>query len=215
MTETKEHNFKHHKLIEYVGKNIFMIENIIDNEMCDKIIAEMETMDYEKLSFSNTNNVECYNVKNPTDLSIKNDIIEVFIKIIETMNNIRFIHSSSFSFFQLRKIYGMTREHADGVFGEIIPHPIDNALIKTTRTITIVISLNDDFEGGVYHFPLQNLSIKAKKGRCLIFPPFWTHTHSVSSVDKHRYILSSWGLSDDNIVINEDNSHLNNIIILN
>lgn len=108
----------------------------------------------------------------------------------------------------------MTREHADGVFGEIITHPIDNALIKTTRNITMVISLNDDFEGGVYHFPLQNVSIKAKKGRCLIFPPFWTHPHSVSSVNKNRYIVSSWGLTD-NIVINEDNSHLNNIIILN
>jgi len=214
MSETKEHNFDPYKVIEYVGKNIFMIENIIDNEICDKIITEMDTMEYEKLFFTNTNNVECYNVKNPTSLSIKNDIIDIFTKIIKTMNNIPFINSNSFSFFQLRKIYGMTREHADGVFGEIITHPIDNALIKTTRNITMVISLNDDFEGGVYHFPLQNVSIKAKKGRCLIFPPFWTHPHSVSSVNKNRYIVSSWGLTD-NIVINEDNSHLNNIIILN
>lgn len=214
MSETKEHNFEPYKLIEYVGKNIFMIENIMDAEMCDKIITEMDTMEYEKLFFTNTNNVECYNVKNTTDLSIKNDVIEIFTKIIKTMNNIPFINSNSFSFFQLRKIYGMTREHADGTFGEIISHPLDNALIKTTRTITMVISLNDDFEGGIYHFPLQNVSIKAKKGMCLIFPPFWTHPHSVSSVNKNRYILSSWGLSD-NIVINEDNSHLNNIIILN
>jgi len=214
MSETKEHNFEPYKLIEYVGKNIFVIENIIDNEMCDKIVNEMDTMNYKKLTFTDRNNVECYNVENPSDLSIKNDVIEIFTKIIKTMNNIPFIYSDSFSFFQLRKVYGMTREHADDVFGEIITHPIDNALIKTTRTITMVISLNDDFEGGVYHFPLQNVSIKAKKGRCLIFPPFWTHPHSVSKINKNRYILSSWGLTN-NIVINEENSQLNNIIILN
>jgi hypothetical protein len=64
--------------------------------------------------------------------------------------------------------------------------------------LTIVVSLNDDFEGGVYNFPNQNITIKPKKGTAILFPPYYTHPHGVSAIEtgKFRYICSSWALDD-------------------
>jgi hypothetical protein len=117
--------------------------------------------------------------------------------------------------FELRKVYGITRNHTDGIFGETIRHPIDNALLKTIRVATMVVALNDDYNEGIYNFPTQDVKIKLKQGSALLFPPYWTHPHNVSKIEnsKYRYILSTWGLCD-NIVIQEENAQLNNIIIL-
>jgi hypothetical protein len=216
-SDTIIHKYNDKELIEFKNKNIYMIDNLFDISLCTQIIDEMENkLTYKHLSYFNGNNVLCYNTINPENISIKNKILELtsdllhFIKITFPEMNL-----DSFSFFQLRKVYGATREHVDGVFGETIEHPLhSNALVKTIRTLTLVVALNDDFDGGIHSFPTQDFNVKLKTGTCLLFPPYWTHKHSVSDINnKYRYIFSLWGLTN-NIVINENNSQLHNIIII-
>jgi len=203
-------------IIEYEKAKIYVIEDVFDNNFYNNLIKLMNESKQEKLSFSNHNNVECFNIQHFNHTKITNEIIKKFTHIIKTFGGlVTGFNSNSFSMFELRKVYGITRNHTDGIFGETIRHPIDNALLKTIRVATIVIALNDDFDEGVYNFPTQDVKIKLKQGSAIIFPPYWTHPHSVSKIEKneYRYILSTWALCD-NIIIQEENAQLNNIIIL-
>lgn len=57
------------------------------------------------------------------------------------------------------------------------------------RFLGIVFFLNT-VKGGVMKFSEQKFNYKPKQGDVLMFPPFWTHPHTVSApTDKDQYIL--------------------------
>lgn len=102
--------------------------------------------------------------------------------------------------FILRKIYGKTRLHKDGVT-EIY----DNTNVvfirenktedyRMIRNSSIIFSLNDNYDGGEFNFPYYDLSIKLKKGSMIIFPPYWTHEHETNFLknNTYRYTISTW-----------------------
>ena len=188
--------------------NIFFIDDAFDSELCDKLIKYIDTTKLKKLSFSNNNNVECYSVvhieENETHSFVINKIKELFKSVSQKNDKIKIRGQT---LFELRKVYGETRIHQDGVFNGDIVQTENNGKVKTVRSLTIVVSLNDDFDGGVYTFPNQNITIKPKKGTAILFPPYYTHPHSVSAIEtgKFRYICSSWALDDFMIKECDDN----------
>lgn len=52
-----------------------------------------------------------------------------------------------------------------------------NNLEGAKRFLIFMVYLNDDFEGGETEFPIFGDKVKPKKGRLLMFPPFWTYLH--------------------------------------
>ena len=67
------------------------------------------------------------------------------------------------------------------------------------RTISVVLFLNNDYEGGElnFHDPIDNkkiyTTIKPKPGRCVMWPSNFLFPHSVSPVTKGtRYTIVSW-----------------------
>ena len=60
--------------------------------------------------------------------------------------------------------------------------------------MSIIIALNDDYEGGIFHFPYQDFNVKLKKGQLIAFPPYWTHLHGVESPANgtFRYTINTW-----------------------
>jgi hypothetical protein len=92
----------------------------------------------------------------------------------------------------LRKIHGPTRLHKDGINIE----PIENKYIpvKKIRNMSIIICLNDDYEGGEFYFPIQDFRVRLKKGEILAFPPYWTHQHMVETPtnNTYRYTINTW-----------------------
>ena len=107
----------------------------------------------------------------------------------------------------IRKIFGATKLHIDGlkqIFSSKYIDPIsfchdNDSDIKSdmkyfVRNNTVIISLNDNYEGGIFNFPYYNISLKLPKGSALIFPSFWTHEHEVTSVKNNsfRYTISIW-----------------------
>jgi hypothetical protein len=192
-------NNSNYTIQEIGSTNIYLIENAFDNDLCDQLIHYINTSKLNKLSFSENNNVECYNVanieKNYTNTLVISKIKDLFNLISEKKN----IKIKGQTLFELRKVYSETRIHKDGVFDTIVETE-NNTRIKAVRSLTMVITLNDDFDfkAGVYTFPNQNVSIKPKKGAAILFPPYYTHPHGVSCVHdgKFRYICSSWALDD-------------------
>ena len=88
--------------------------------------------------------------------------------------------------YQFRKIFGETRLHCDGIKSSARP--------ESERFLSVIICLNDDYEGGEICFPVQNRIIKMKKGDILAFPPYWTHPHYSNDLLNitYRYTINTW-----------------------
>jgi len=73
-----------------------------------------------------------------------------------------------------------------------------DSFLTIPRTLSIVIFLNDDYEGGelVFHCPRTRqpyMSIPPKSNRLVIFPSNFLYPHSVNKVNKGvRYSIVSW-----------------------
>jgi hypothetical protein len=62
---------------------------------------------------------------------------------------------------------------------------------EVTPKFTIILYINDDYEGGEIHFPNENVTIKAEAGSVLIFPS--NLLHEVKTViSGNRYITQSY-----------------------
>jgi hypothetical protein len=206
---------------EYVGTNIYEFENIFDTSLCNAIISIIDKAPLKRSVFRKGSNVQCYTLtleemihrsskyhyvfpKKPTyELIIQNripevpkqllhecmeDINEQMRKVKRTITSITNIHISSRTEYQLRKIHDYTRLHSDG-----IGHDHDDPVI---RSASVIVALNDDYDDGIVHFPKHDLHIRLKRGTVLLFPPFWTHPHQVSSPgkDQYRYTIQTWFL---------------------
>lgn len=224
MSTTTAHFINNFNITEYVGTNIYIFNNVFDKDFCDKMIQLMDNAGCIKKSFSNNNNVECYNIDiSSYSLVDTNFILDKRIRdIFDTISILtKYVKIFGSSTFELRKVYGKTREHADGACPDIVNHPYHKCKIRTVRSLTMVGVFNDDYEGGVYHFPIQNINVKLKAGSVILFPPYWTHPHEVSEIKKiengreYRYTISCWGLDD---FIPEETKdtipEMNNILIL-
>jgi hypothetical protein len=74
-----------------------------------------------------------------------------------------------------------------------LPHFERSNYANTTRMLVWMTYLNDVTDGGGTHFLYQKHTFEAKKGRTLIWPPDFTHTHvGVVSPTQHKYIITGW-----------------------
>lgn len=75
-------------------------------------------------------------------------------------------------------------EHIDSIYG----HPIFGG-----RQASMLIYLNDDYEGGETRFLRQGIQLKPPAGSVCLFPPFYTHPHSGQPVlSGTKYIVVAW-----------------------
>ena len=236
-----------YKVIEYDKCNIYVIENLLEEDFCNKIIDLIETIPLKKIVHGDFANVECFiaytnellqkndnfyydfstQINNKEFCSVSNkkskinmnnclngitnkelqnyiDNISEKVKIISNIMKqinprICFDYNSGYN---LRKIYGRTKFHIDGIL-DVIKSDVtfvnksqtkDN--YKMVRNASMIFALNDNYDGGEFHFPYHDIYLKMKKGSVIIFPPYWTHPHEVSSVENntYRYTINTWFL---------------------
>lgn len=238
-----------YKIIEFEKSNIYVIENIFENNLCNEFVNFIEKIPKYKSEYKFGNNVLAYNsnfdnllstndeyyypftidnkkleeinkkIKNKeciyennlnglkkTDIEKYKEIIsKKFILIDELMkktnHNLKLNCNSGYS---LRKIFGKTRIHTDGLLEKIIRNKITfiyNSIdIKDymIRSSSVIIALNDNYEGGEFYFPNQNIKHKLKKGSVIIFPPYYTHPHETTDLENNtfRYTINTWTLEE-------------------
>jgi prolyl 4-hydroxylase len=74
-----------------------------------------------------------------------------------------------------------------------MPHFERAGYATATRMLVWMTYLNDVSDGGGTRFVYQKHTFEAKKGRTLIWPPDFTHTHvGVVSPTEHKYIITGW-----------------------
>lgn len=67
------------------------------------------------------------------------------------------------------------------------------SLATSTRMLVWMTFLNDVTDAGGTRFVYQDCTFEARKGRTLIWPTDFTHTHvGVVSESQHKYIITGW-----------------------
>jgi 2OG-Fe(II) oxygenase superfamily len=179
----------------YIIKDVFLSEHGKCDEIVTFIKENIYLHQYIEVNPLKKNNVECtfIRINDNTDNEyiarlddyIKNKIGDI-IKLVISQNPF-FPHNVFDNGYTLRQIHGGTIIHVDGI--------IENSnSTSNPRLLSIIINLNDDYEGGEFHFPKQDIKIRLKKGEAICFPPYWTHPHEVSSVSfgEYRYTINTW-----------------------
>lgn len=63
------------------------------------------------------------------------------------------------------------------------------------RTVSVLVYLNDDYEGGEIQFPRQNITYKPRRGSVLMFPSNFVYPHTSTPVTKgSKYVAVTWFL---------------------
>jgi hypothetical protein len=192
-----------------VKHNIFTINNFFSTESCDYVRYTIDDLNMIKTDYEPGNNVKCftldlYNLHDiDTKIKIDNMIYDRMCEFKIYLEKELNIKINSDSGYCLRKIYGATKTHIDGILSfpekqiEIIN---DSRFVNVTslRVMSCIIILNDDFEGCIFEFPKQNIKITPHKGMLIAFPPYWTHPHCVSAptTGTHRYTINTWLYQD-------------------
>jgi len=187
-----KHNNSLSKNICNKTDNIFIFDDIITNEQCNHIIETMDSYfdnkNYEIENWKLENNVSCiyyFNIK-----ELENMIYKIINKVVEKLKNYNIICNGD-SGYCYRKIFGPTRLHKDGIYFQIDKEYIP---IHQIRNMSVIICLNEDYEGGEFYFPKQDRKIKLKKGNIIAFPPYWTHHHMTYPLlnNTYRYTINTW-----------------------
>lgn len=172
--------------------NIFIFDDITTNEQCDYIIETMETYfkkkHYDIEKWEIYKNVNCIFIMDIKELD--NMVYNIINKVITNLKKYN-INCNGDDGYCFRKIYGPTRIHTDGIYVEKDKLYMS---IKKIRNMSIIICLNDDYEGGEFYFPIQDIKIKLKKGNIIAFPPYWTHPHMTYPLlnNTYRYTINTW-----------------------
>ena len=62
-----------------------------------------------------------------------------------------------------------------------------------SRKLSVMVFLNDDYEGGNIIFPYQKVDYKPSKGDVLVFDSGALHPYSISKITKgKKYVVSTW-----------------------
>lgn len=168
----------------------------IDESLCDELrdyINNVKKFQIDKWQEENNVNCKCIYIKDIHDIhNFDNKIFIVIGKFVQYIYNKYNIESKGDCGYCLRKIYGPTRQHTDGLFD--YTNKDEPISLYKIRNLSIIIALNDDYEGGQFYFPSQDRVIKLKKGQLIAFPPYWTHPHTVFAPlnGTYRYTINSW-----------------------
>lgn len=187
---------------EYTGQNIFIFKNIFDDIFCNKIVKIADIIDNEghmtyerkKNQEVKNQNVECKYIHLSKLISLDkfsvdskeldDTIYKNFNICMKILHILKKFDTTSDSGYCLRKIFGETYAHADGL------EPTSNGV----RCLSVISQFNDNFSGGIYRFPYINVTKRLDKGDVIAFPPYWSHMHLTTPVaqNEYRYTVNTW-----------------------
>lgn len=184
-----------------LGSSIFTVANVFTDSQCefmiDYILKHSALWEEKAVGSETKNNVKCkyLTLKDmisqniPQSKELDDLIFKSVGKLLNKLHERKpLFQGTQDSGYTLRKIYGGTVLHTDGV------HSKTAGFKNLVRCLSLIIVLNDDYDGGVFCFPNQGLKFRLQKGQAVLFPPYWTHPHSVTSVceGQSRYTINTW-----------------------
>jgi hypothetical protein len=190
---------------------IEIYEKTIPSEHCDRLINLFEKYDYLHARGGTNNGVD-EKYKKSTEISIDQDLIQnpewneslniVFSSLQKNLKNYKIKYSEyendnsiigidSLQYWEMDSIFNFQRFFpGEGHYTWHCESPGKNL---SDRLLCWMVYLNDVEDGGETEFKFQNYKSKARQGKMVIWPPYWTHFHrGIPSFTEKKYILTGW-----------------------
>lgn len=179
----------------------FIYEGHINHALCDKIIEFHKNSDIKSFGLvGNDKKVQFVdkNIKDSIDVVLNSDEIlydnyvqelkknmESYIEIYPTCN--------FYSPFGLSEVINVQHYKPGGGYKTWHTERTKSSGYNSKRHLVFMTYLNDVEDGGGTEFWNQGLTVQARKGKTLIWPADWTHTHrGVVSHTQEKYIVTGW-----------------------
>jgi hypothetical protein len=162
------------KLIEYHKVSPYKQRGITSKEQGDKISTDIE--------------INSSQYEHPTVLEYLKELQEILEKYIK-----KYPKSNYYAPFQIQETINI--QHYKPNEGYLTWHTerVSAAAPYVNRHLVFMTYLNDVDNGGGTEFYHQKLITKARKGKTLIWPADWTHTHrGIVSPTEEKYIITGW-----------------------
>ena len=172
-----------------MGDINFILERYIDTGLCDEIIKNFNESDpawsnstrgYWLVSSDRMNSLLMLNYK-----ELMYDILGEYFK------NFREAFDG-FANLELTEPFNIQRYDVDNFYSRW--HCENNGQkVFQNRVLAFMTYLNDVTDGGETEFLYQDVKFKPKKGKTLVWPAYYTHTHrGVPSSSDVKYIITGW-----------------------
>ena len=181
------------------SNDIYLFSNVFSEDMCNKLIDYTNENAKYHLKLGEGQNVQGYEGLIQHNNTFYKPISSKIVDIGKFINKKYLIPFGSFNNnynhekLNIRKIYGPTKLHADGPISNM-SGPDVSVTVEKIRSLSLIIALNGDYDGGEIVFPCQNFKTKLKQGEAIVFPPYWTHPHYTEELKNNtfRYTINTW-----------------------
>lgn len=181
------------KVLDYAK----VYKNVLHKKVCSKLLNDSADYHYEDHRFVNSEGKNPVKLSGSKELEIAytktNDhkfvntlILKTANEYLDTVSNVKkAVNYSTPIRFNKYTVGKQMAEHVDHI------HSIFDGTAKGIPILSVLMLLNDDFEGG--EFILKNKKIDLGAGDMLIFPSNFMFPHKVEEVTKgERHSIVSW-----------------------
>jgi hypothetical protein len=176
----------------------FILQDKLKNlNLCDQLIEYHKASPYkqpgiilkgkvDKISTDVGINPSQY--EHPTVLEYLKELQEILEKYIK-----KYPKSNYYAPFQIRENINIQHYKPDEGYLAWHTERFNATAPYVNRHLVFMTYLNDVDNGGGTEFYHQKLITKARKGKTLIWPADWTHTHrGIVSPTEEKYIITGW-----------------------
>lgn len=170
---------------------------IDDLSLCDEII-DFYKQSKNKIDGETTKGID-KSIKDSTDVMIdwkKDEIALKYIAALETPTRQyiqEYKYCDAYAPWSVIETINIQHYNPNGGYHSWHTERSNNNYPVASRHLAFMTYLNDVNDGGETEFYYQKLKVTPKKGRTLIWPADWTHTHrGIPSPTEEKYIITGW-----------------------
>lgn len=179
------------------GSFIYIKENALGSDICNEMIRRFEdNKDDQYKGRIGQNFQQDHSIKKSTDIALSahehwKDITQ---ELFRSLNLSLREFSEAFPFFQgpFKDVgYAMQRSRENEYYNW---HIDGGSHDFADRQLVALWYLNDvPGPGGATEFMFQDIAVQPEQGSLILFPPFWTHEHRNSILEKGvKYVATTW-----------------------
>ena len=192
------------KLLQEDSQHFIGSWNILNDELCNKIINFFKNNPQLQKRGVTTGNTINEKVKKTTDITINPNSLkgkdhEIFITYFNHLNECFLDYKEQFPFLKtfIKKIgigpFNIQKYSPGDHFSRL--HSERTSVNTLHRLFAWMTYLNDvkDEDGGTTDFNYYKIRVKPQKGKTLIWPAEWTHAHYGSVLKSgEKFIITGW-----------------------
>ena len=192
------------KLLQEDSPHFIGSWNILNDELCNKIINFFKNNPQLQKRGVTTGNTVNEEVKKTTDITINPNSLkgkdhEIFITYFNQLNECFLDYKEQFPFLKtfIKKIgigpFNIQKYSPGDHFSRL--HSERTSVNTLHRLFAWMTYLNDvkDEDGGTTDFDYYKIRVKPEKGTTLIWPAEWTHAHYGSVLKSgEKFIITGW-----------------------